>query len=80
MRKNKKNTNVEGRWKLELIFSFMEKTHEPLHLSKWSLISKVLWIYLQILFKSLFCLTKLLIMEILRNFEFVLGQTLNRST
>jgi hypothetical protein len=29
---------MEGGWKLKFIFNFMEITHEPVHLEKWSLV------------------------------------------
>jgi hypothetical protein len=38
--------------------------------------SKV-WAHLQVLFESLFCLTKLLIKAVVQNVKVMLGQTLN---
>jgi hypothetical protein len=39
---NPKNRNVEVGWKLQFIFCFMEITHKPLHLEKWSLVQKTI--------------------------------------
>jgi hypothetical protein len=33
-----KNTNMAAVWILKSIFCFVETTHEPLHLDKWTLI------------------------------------------
>jgi hypothetical protein len=33
-----KSTNIAGGWKLKFTFYFMERTHEPLHLVKWSFV------------------------------------------
>jgi hypothetical protein len=38
---------------------------------------KTLWAYMQVLFESLFCLTKLSNMAMVRDLEVMLGQTLN---
>jgi hypothetical protein len=41
--------------------------------------STILCTCLQVLFESLFCLTKLLNMMMVRNFEFMFGKTKNQS-
>jgi hypothetical protein len=56
----------------------MEATHEPLPLTD-VLCSKRSYTYIQVLFESLFYLTKLLNMFMVQNFEVMLGQTLNHS-
>jgi hypothetical protein len=33
-----KNVNITGGWKLTFSFYFMNRTHEPLHLDKWSFV------------------------------------------
>jgi hypothetical protein len=61
-----KNTNMTASWMLKFIVCFVETTHEPLHLDKWTLA------YLQGLFELLFCLMQFLNMTIVRNFEVML--------
>jgi hypothetical protein len=55
----------------------MERTHEPLHLVKWSFVRWKSWTYLQVLFESLFSLTEHLNMEAFKNYEVMLGETPN---
>jgi hypothetical protein len=72
------NTNIVGGWKLKFTFYFMEKTHELLHLEKWSfLYIERSWTCQQVLFESLFCLTELLNMAVFRNYEVMFKQTQN---
>jgi hypothetical protein len=57
----------------------MDTTHEPMHLLDKVWHSKISWTCLQALVESPNCLMNLLIMAIVRNFEVVLGQTLNHA-
>jgi hypothetical protein len=72
-----KNVNMAGGWKLKFTFCILERTHEPLHLVKWSFVRWKSRTYLQVLFASLFSLIELLNMEAFRNYEVILVQTLN---
>jgi hypothetical protein len=66
--------NVKVGWKLKLVFCFVEITGALTHIDEiWY--SKRLWTYLQVLFESLSCLTKLLSIAMVRNFEVGLLQT-----
>jgi hypothetical protein len=58
---------------LKFIVYFVETTHEPLYLDKWTVEQKRSWTYLQVLFESLFCLTQSLNMTMVRNFEVMVG-------
>jgi hypothetical protein len=58
---------------------FMKRTHELLHLLLDDVRFNKIWIFLQVLFDSLFCLMKFLNMEIVRYFEVMLEHTLNHT-
>jgi hypothetical protein len=75
--RNTKNMNMAGSWIFKYIFYFMEKPHEPLHLHIWSIIHWKSWPYLQGLFESLFSLTELLNVVVVKYFEVMLGQMMN---
>jgi hypothetical protein len=76
--KKDKNTIIAGGLILTFTFSFMETT-QTVALRQMKLHSKIRWTYVQVLLGSLFCLTKLLNVEMVHNFEVMLEQTLNHS-
>jgi hypothetical protein len=64
-------------WNLKSIPYFMGTTHEPLHLDKWSFLQwRILDIHTNFI-ESLFSLAAFLNAAVVRNFEVMLGQTLN---
>jgi hypothetical protein len=57
----------------------VETTHEPLNKTSKVNYSKISMVYVQALFKSLFCLTMLLNVGMVENVVNMLGQMLNHS-
>jgi hypothetical protein len=57
----------------------VETTHELLNKTSKVNYSKISMVYVQALFKSLFCLTMLLNVRLVENVENMLGQMLNHS-
>jgi hypothetical protein len=72
-----KNMNTAGCLKLKFTFYFMESTHDWLHSVKLSFELERSWTDLHVLLETLFSLTELLNMAVFRNYEVMLGQTLN---
>jgi hypothetical protein len=70
-----KNASMAVGWKFKYVYYFMEGTHEQLHLDIWRFVHWKI-IDIQVLLKSLFPLTDLLNMAVVRRFEVMLGQTL----
>jgi hypothetical protein len=68
---------MAGGWHLKLTFNFVAKTYEPLHLEERSSVqSKILDIPASFI-KSLFSLTELFNIAVFRNYDVMMGQTLN---
>jgi hypothetical protein len=69
-----KNINMASGWMVQFTFLFMERTHEPLHLVKWSFGHSNTYKYY---LNHYFLWWSFLNMAVYWNYDVMLGQTLN---